>query len=49
MTHKKKGQLTISGEWGKHLRKFCKRKFWKGERRAGKRLISKEINRDTIL
>jgi len=44
MAHKKKGQLTTSGEWAKHLRKFLKRQFWKGERVAGKKLVNKEID-----
>lgn len=34
----KKGMLTASGEWAKHLRPFLKRAFWKAERRAAKRL-----------
>ncbi|GAB5470909.1 MAG: hypothetical protein Kilf2KO_39390 [Rhodospirillales bacterium] len=34
MSHVKKGQLTASGEWRKHLRPDCKRFFWKGERAA---------------
>lgn len=38
----KKGLLTNSGEWAKHLRKIGKRFFWKGERQAGKKLIKKE-------
>ena len=44
MSNIKKGLLTHSGEWAKHLRKFWKRVFWKGERKAGKQLIRKEIN-----
>ena len=36
MAHKRKGQLTVSGEWAKHLRKYLRRKFWKGERKAAK-------------
>ena len=36
MANVKKGQLTASGEWWKHLR-WCKRAFWKGERQASKR------------
>jgi hypothetical protein len=43
MTTIKKGLLTHSGEWAKHLRKFWKREFWKSERKAGKELIRKEI------
>lgn len=45
MTHKQKGQLTTSGEWARHLRKFLKRQFWKGERNAGRNLIKKEIEK----
>ena len=36
MANKRKGQLTPSGEWAKHLRKFLKAKFWRAERKAGK-------------
>lgn len=43
MANKKKGQLTTTGEWAKHLRKFLKKQFWKGERSAGKNLIEKEL------
>lgn len=42
MAYKRKGQLTVSGEWAKHLRKFLRRKFWKGERKAGKKIIRQE-------
>jgi hypothetical protein len=42
MAHKRKGHLTVSGEWAKHLRKFFRRQFWKQERKAGKNLIRKE-------
>ena len=42
MAHKRKGQLTKSGEWAKHLRRFMKRKFWKGERKAGKKIIDED-------
>jgi hypothetical protein len=38
MANKKKGQLTASKEWAKHLRPFWRRLFWKGERRAGKKV-----------
>ena len=38
----KKGILTKDGEWMKHLRKVRKRFFWKGERKAEKKLINKE-------
>ena len=36
MATKKKGFLTVSGEWAKHLRKWGKRVFWKGERKVAK-------------
>jgi hypothetical protein len=44
MSHKRKGQLTVSSEWAKHLRKLLKRQFWKGERLAEKSFIKKELN-----
>ncbi len=43
MSHKRKGQLTLDPEWRKHLRKYSKRVFWKGERRAEKKYIKKLI------
>lgn len=39
MSHKRKGQLTTYTEWANHLRKFLKRKFWKGERKASQKFI----------
>jgi hypothetical protein len=47
MAHKRKGQLTITKEWAKHLRKFWRQQFWKGERNAAKNLYAanwKEIS-----
>ena len=44
MLHKRKGQLTVATEWAKHLRKFLRRQFWKGERRAGQKVIHKELS-----
>lgn len=41
MSTKKKGLLTVSGEWAKHLRKWGKRTFWKTERCKARELISK--------
>ncbi len=43
MAHKKNGQLTTSPEWAKHLRKYMKNQFWKGERKAEKKLIKNEL------
>jgi hypothetical protein len=42
MSQKRKGQLTVSGEWAKHLRPFLRRMFWKGERQAEKGLVRTE-------
>ena len=45
MATKKKGLLTVSGEWWKHLR-WLKRAFWKSERRAAKQTLrEKETDR----
>jgi len=38
----KKGILTSSGEWWKHLR-WTKRAFWKAERRAAEREAVSEV------
>ncbi|MFY0675261.1 MAG: hypothetical protein JXQ87_17835 [Bacteroidia bacterium] len=43
MAHKKNGQLTTSSEWAKHLRKYLKNQFWKGERKAEKQSIKNEL------
>ena len=45
MAHKKKGQLTVSGEWAKHLRKQKRNQFWKEERNAGKELVRNELTK----
>lgn len=42
MGNRRKGQLTADGERHKHLRPYSKRKFWKGERKAGKEQIKEE-------
>lgn len=41
MAHKRKGQLTKSPQWWKHLREW-KRVFWKSERSAQKKAIKNE-------
>ena len=43
MANKRKGHLTTSSEWRKHLRKFFHRQFWKGERKEEKKYIDKEL------
>jgi hypothetical protein len=42
MSHKRKGQLAVSGEWARHLRPFLRRAFWKKERQAVKTLVRTE-------
>ncbi len=42
MSHVRKGQLTATKEWRKHLR-FWKKFFWHAERREVKRQLTKEI------
>lgn len=42
MASKKKGLLTVSGEWAKHLRKWGRKMFWHRERKAVKAAIRKE-------
>lgn len=34
MSHKRLNQITVSGEWARHLRPHGKRAFWKAERKA---------------
>lgn len=43
MSNIKKGQLTATGRWAKHLRKVFRRAFWKGERQTGKKNAKKEV------
>jgi hypothetical protein len=45
MASVKKGNLTRSGEWWKHLR-WTKRGFWKGERQAGKLESQRHMQED---
>ena len=43
MSHKHQYQLTVSGEWAKHLRPYGRRAFWKAERKAYRALADKEV------
>ena len=43
MSHKRVNQLTVSGEWAKHLRALYRRAFWKGERHAAHALVRSEL------
>ena len=42
MANKRKGQLTVSGEWAKHLRPLLRRAFWRTERQAGQAIARVE-------
>jgi predicted RNA binding protein YcfA (HicA-like mRNA interferase family) len=42
MSHKRADQITVSGEWARHLHPWGKRAFWKAERRAYVGLAEKE-------
>jgi hypothetical protein len=43
MAHKHKGQLTVLGEWARHLRPVLHRAFWKGERQAERVQLAAEL------
>ena len=47
MSHKRVNQLTVSGEWAKHLRPWHRRAFWKGERHAAQALVRSELSQAT--
>ena len=34
MSHKRESQITVSGEWARHLRPYGKRAFWKAEHKV---------------
>ena len=44
MSHKRINQLTVSGEWAKHLRPWHRRAFWKGERYAAQAIVRAELS-----
>ena len=43
VSHKRISQLTVSGEWAKHLRPLYRCAFWKGERNAAQALVRAEL------
>lgn len=43
MAQKRKGQLAMTREWAKHLRKDFKRFFWSRERMEEKKQIRKDL------
>ena len=48
MSTKKKGLLTTSLEYARHLRKWGKKYFWRGERQAERKLIVTEKHQTYI-
>ena len=48
MPHKRINQLTVSGEWAKHLRPWHRRAFWKGEHHAVQALVWAELSRNAV-
>jgi hypothetical protein len=42
MAHKRIGQISVTGEWARHLRPLLRRRFWKKERGAQKVAIRTE-------
>ena len=49
MSHKRINQLTVSGEWAKHLRSWHRRAFWMGERHAAQAFVRAELSRSAAL
>lgn len=45
MASQKKGVLTTSGVWAKHLRPLLRRVFWKRERQAASKVARKAVLR----
>jgi hypothetical protein len=46
MATKKKGILSASVEWAKHLRRYGKKLFWNKEKQAAKKDIQKRLLKD---
>jgi hypothetical protein len=46
MSHKRVGQLTVSGQWAKHLRPWYRRAFWKAERNAAQKLVRVQLSHE---
>ncbi len=44
MANKRMGQVTVTGEWARHLRPILRRAFWKGERSAVKAAVRAELH-----
>ena len=47
MSHKRADQVTVSGEWAKHLRPYGKRAFWRAERKAHDEHATREAGTST--
>ena len=46
MSTKKRGVLTVSGEWARHLRPYGRRQFWRGERMATRSSVADDLHED---
>ena len=47
MSTKKKGMLTVSKEWARHLRPYGRRQFWSAERMAVRHALKKNTFKPT--
>jgi hypothetical protein len=48
MSTKKKGMLTVSGEWARHLRPRGRKQFWSVERMTAQRAVLDEARVEPI-
>jgi hypothetical protein len=48
MSTKKKGMLTVSGEWARHLRPRGRRQFWSVERMTAQQAVLAEARDDLV-
>ncbi len=46
MSHKRKGQITATPEWARHLRPYGRRQYWSGERMAEAELIRRILREE---
>ena len=49
MAGKKRGVLTVSGEWARHLRPEGRRAFWSAERKAMQKHMATEMDAELPL
>jgi hypothetical protein len=48
MSTKKKGMLTVSGEWARHLRPRGRRQFWSVERMTAQQAVLAEARDELV-